>query len=332
MKPILLQYYITNRCNSRCIFCSIWKEQPKVDAALSDVLQNVSAARRAGCRFVDFTGGEPLLHPNLDVFLKEAKHCGFITSVTTNCILFKEQVKKLRGLVDLLHFSIDADTEMLHNEIRGVDSYKNVMESIPVALANDLVPDLLFTYSDRTIDAFEGIYEIARKNKLMIILDPLFALEGPDTVSWKTHRKALAYSKRPGVYCNKAHISLRKKGGNHSSAHLCRAVATTIIVLPTNCIALPCFHHAFSTVPIEGSLCDALNKPERKDALVMQGRYPFCEGCHINCYFDPSYLSMRSILFIQSMNAKLWYAMTKYLFYKRPFPRKFLNLKERTVV
>jgi MoaA/NifB/PqqE/SkfB family radical SAM enzyme len=327
MKPILLQYYVTNRCNSRCIFCSIWKEQPKADAQLTDVMQNLAEARREGCRFVDFTGGEPLMNPLLDVFLKEAKRLGFITSMTTNCILFKEQAKKLRGLVDLLHFSIDADTESLHNEIRGVDSYTHVLESIPIALENNLVPDLLFTYTDRTIDAFEGIYTVARKNKLIIIVDPVFDPDGPDKVSWQTHAKAIHYAKRPGIYCNKAHISLRKRGGNHASSTICRAVSSAIIVLPTNHVALPCFHHVFSTVPIDGSLSEALQQPQRKEALFMQGHYPFCEGCHINCYFDPSYLSVRSILYFQSMSAKISYAMTKYLFYQRPFPWKPSSFK-----
>jgi MoaA/NifB/PqqE/SkfB family radical SAM enzyme len=322
MRPVLLQYYVTNRCNSRCVFCSIWKELPKIDAVLPDVKRNLSEARQAGCRFVDFTGGEPLMNPRLDDFLKEAKRCGFITSVTTNCILFKEHAKKLKGLVDLLHFSIDADSETLHNDIRGADSYRSVMESIPIALENNLVPDLLFTYNDRTIDAFEGVYEIARKNKLMVILDPVFTPEGPDTVSWQTHGKALAYSKRPGVYCNTAHISLRKRGGNHSNAPLCKAVSAAIIILPTNHLAFPCFHHKFSTIPIDDSLTDALLQSQRKEALVMQGHYHFCEGCHINCYFDPSYLYVRSILYIQSLSAKLSYAVTKYIFYKRPLPWK----------
>jgi MoaA/NifB/PqqE/SkfB family radical SAM enzyme len=320
MRPILLHYYITNRCNSRCVFCSIWKEQPKVDAAITDVLRNLTEARRAGCRFVDFTGGEPLLHPHLDLFLKKAKECGFVTSVTTNCILFKQHAPKLRGLIDLLHFSIDADNEALHNEVRGADSFASVVESIPIALANDLVPDLLFTYSDRNIDAFDGVYEIARKNKLILILDPVFETTRQDKVSWETHRKALAYAKRPGVYCNKAHISLRKQGGNHASSSLCRAVSTTLVVLATNELALPCFHHAFSTIPLSGSLSHALLQPERQDALAKQGAYPFCEGCHINCYFDPSYLNVRSILYIQSLSAKISYAMTKYFLYKRPFP------------
>jgi MoaA/NifB/PqqE/SkfB family radical SAM enzyme len=320
MKPILLHYYVTNRCNSRCVFCSIWKDQPKADAAPADVRRNLSEARTAGCRFVDFTGGEPLLHPHLEEFLAEAKRCGFITSVTTNCISFKDRAKKLRGLVDLLHFSLDGGSEAIHNEVRGVDCFSSVLDSIPAALENRLVPDLLFTYSDRTIDAFEGVYEIARKNKLMVILDPVFTADGPDTVSWETHRKALAFSKRPGVYCNKAHITLRKRGGNHSLAALCKAVSSTVVVLPTNHLALPCFHHAVSTIPIEASLKEALERPERRKAIDMQGKYPFCEGCHINCYFDPSYLAVGSILYVQSMCAKLSYALTKYLFYKRPLP------------
>ena len=46
-----------------------------------------------------------------------------------------------------------------------------------------------------------------------------------------------------------------------------------------------------------------------------------CEGCHINCYFDPSYQRSISGLFIQSTRAKARYAFTKYVLYKRPLPR-----------
>jgi Predicted Fe-S oxidoreductases len=321
MKPLLLHYYITNRCNSRCSFCGIWKEQPKVDANADEVLANLHSAKKAGCRFVDFTGGEPLLHPHLALFLHEAKKQGFITSITTNCLTFKDHAKALRGLVDLLHFSIDADTAALHNEIRDCDSYASVLESIPSALSNNLVPDLLFTYTDRNIDAFDGVYDIARKNRLMVILDPVFSIEGPDTVSWRTHEKALDYAKRAGVYLNKAHISLRKRGGNHVRKPLCRAVTSTIVVLPDNRIALPCFHRATSCVPIKGPLSDELSRPQRIEAKAHQGQYPFCEGCHINCYFDPSYQQLRSILFVRSMSAKISYIFIKYILYKRPWPR-----------
>jgi MoaA/NifB/PqqE/SkfB family radical SAM enzyme len=295
---------------------------PKVDAVRDEVLANIRSARKAGCRFVDFTGGEPLLHPDLALFLSEAKKEGLVTSITTNCLIFKEHAKALNGLVDLLHFSIDAGNAALHNEIRGSDSYASVLESIPLALSNNLAPDLLFTYTDRNIDAFDGVYDIARRNRLMVILDPVFAVGGPDMVSRQTHQKAMAYAKRAGVYLNTAHISLRQQGGNHVNKPLCRAVSSTVVVLPDNRIALPCFHRAVSGVPIQGSLSDELARPQRIEARALQGRYSFCEGCHINCYFDPSYQHLRSILFFRSMFAKASYAFIKYILYKRPWPRK----------
>jgi len=322
MKPILLHYYITNRCNARCLFCKIWDEQPKSDADPEHVLSNLYYARKAGCRFVDFTGGEPLLHADLPVFLKKAREFGYITSVTTNTLLFPLRARDLEGLIDLLHFSIDADNEQLNDVIHGCKTYRSVMESIPIALSYDLVPDLLFTYSDLNIDSFAGIYEYCSKNKLMSILDPIFSLDGKDSVSAETHRKALKFSKLPGVYCNSAHLLLRKKGGNNRQKPLCKAVRSTVVILPNNTIALPCYHHKKDAVAITPSLDFALRNPMRLNAFEEEGRYSFCQGCHINCYFDPSYTFLRNTLFLKSLYAKMKYAIRKYLIYKRPAPVK----------
>ncbi len=321
MKPLLLHYFLTNRCNARCAFCSIWQDLPKADAAASSVLENLGGARRAGCRFVDFTGGEPLLHPDLPSFLAEARRLGFITSVTTNCILFHRRARELAGLVDLLHFSLDADTAALHNRIRGCDSFDSVMASIPLALENRLVPDLLFTYTNENIDSFPGVYELGRSRKLMVILDPVFSLDGKDIVSRQTHEKAIRFSRRKGVYLNRAHLALRFGGGNQVKRPACRATSAAIAVLPDGTIALPCFHQAVFFAKITTSLLDALKSPDRAEAMRLQGTYPFCEGCHINCYFDPSYTAAAGRLALLSIAAKASYAFTKYLIYRRKPPR-----------
>lgn len=320
MKPILLHYYLTNRCNCRCSFCQIWQESPKIDAKAADVLKNLSEARKAGCRFVDFTGGEPLLHQELPLFLSEAKKLGFITSVTTNCLLFPKKADKLAGKVDLLHFSIDADSSELHDRLRGVPSYSAVLESIEVAHKYHLYPDLLFTYTNENIDSFEGVYRLGKENKLVIILDPLFNINGVDSIKESTHQKALTYSRKKGVYLNQAHLKIRHMGGNHIRSPLCRAVESTIVIVPDNRIALPCFHHRETFVPIDDNLGEVLNSEERKGALRRQGRYGFCEKCHINCYFDPSYVYMHNSLFMLSIISKFRYSWIKYVVYNRPWP------------
>jgi MoaA/NifB/PqqE/SkfB family radical SAM enzyme len=320
MKPLLLHYYITNRCNARCSFCEIWREMPKTDAETSVVLRNLGIARKAGCSFVDFTGGEPLLHPDLPIFLREAKKLGFITSVTTNCILFEERARDLAGKIDLLHFSIDADNAQLHNRIRGCDSYDAVIRSIPAALDHGLAPDLLFTYTNENIDAFAGVYSLARANRLVAILDPVFSVDGEDIASRETHRKALAWSRKRGVYLNKAHLTLRFEGGNGVRHNYCLAVSNTLVVLPDGSLALPCFHHSSDATSSKPPLDQAIQSRARAEALRLQGAYSFCAGCHINCYFDPSFTSAINKFTISSLAAKASYSITKYLFYRRKLP------------
>lgn len=323
MKPLLLHYYITTRCNARCSFCTIWREPSTPDASLADVISNLSLAKKAGCRFVDFTGGEPLLNRQLPAFLQAARKNGFITSVTTNCLIFPERVGDLAGLIDLLHFSIDADTPELHDAIRGRQSFEIVLKSIDLALKNRLFPDLLFTYTNENIGSFEGVYQLGRQKKLIVILDPLFSIDDKDPLTDATHAKAVGYSKRPGVYLNRAHLSLRARGGNKSAAPLCKAVDSTIVILPDNKLALPCFHHRIDFLPIGNNLDKLISGEARKKSAEMQGTYQFCEQCHINCYFDPSYGYLRNRLFLQSMGAKLKYAWWKYAVYRRPIPGLF---------
>jgi MoaA/NifB/PqqE/SkfB family radical SAM enzyme len=331
MKPLLLHYYITTRCNAHCSFCDIWKEPSGPDAMLNEVSANLAAARKAGCRFVDFTGGEPLLHKELPLFLANARRLGFITSVTTNCLLFPQRAAELAGLIDLLHFSIDADTPELHDAIRGCASYQKVIDSIDIALSYRLAPDLLFTYTERNIDAFEGVYRLARSKRLIAILDPVFDSTGKDPLDPAIHRKAVALSKRPGVYLNSAHLSLRSQGGNRTLSPLCRAVDSTVVILPNNTLALPCFHHRIDLIPVKNDLTGVMAGTTRREAAKMQGQYQFCENCHINCYFDPSYGYMRNRFFVRSMMAKMRYTWYKYAIYRRSIPLPIIKKRPGTI-
>lgn len=292
---------------------------------MRDVEQNLKAAWNAGCSFVDFTGGEPLLHKDLPTFLEIAKKIGFMTSVTTNCILFPKRAAQLAGKVDLLHFSLDADTRELHDTIHGVASYNQVIESISIAKKFQLTPDLLFSYSNENIDHFSGIADIAEKNRIIVILDPIFALSGPEVISQATHEKAKQWSRKRGVYLNAAHLKLRSQGGNHIREPLCRSVETAVVILPDNKLALPCYHHRSLCVPIEGKLNELLISNTRSDALQKQGAYGFCEFCHINCYFDPSYTHLKNDLFWLSMKSKLKYSIDKYIRYSNPLPTTILR-------
>jgi MoaA/NifB/PqqE/SkfB family radical SAM enzyme len=317
IKPTLLHYYVTDICNAKCEFCDIWENKDPHFAQIDDVKKNLLDAKKLGCKFVDFTGGEPLLNKNLPLFLNEAKKLGFITSVTTNTALFPKMVNALKGKIDLLHFSLDSDSPQMHDKIRGFESYDNTVKSIDIALENNLYPDLLFTFTNENINNFLGVWKLARSKKIIVILDPLFSTDGTQSLTKSTNKKAIEYGKLPGVYLNHAHLSLRKSGGNPIKKPRCKAVDSTLVILPKNQLALPCYHHSVNRIDINSNLLKIVKSEKYLYHKKNQGKLPFCEGCHINCYFDPSYSYKFDKMMVESSFDKLRYGFYKYGVYRQ---------------
>ncbi len=315
MKPVLCNYYVTYRCNAKCGFCDIW-EQPSPLIELQDVKQNLADLKRLGVRFVDFTGGEPLLHPQLALFLQEAKKLGLRTTVTTNGLLYPKRAKQLAGLIDLLHFSIDSTDRDEHNASRGVDCYDKVMESIEVALSIGERPDLIFTVTNENIDQLDLIYEnISKPNDLVLIVNPLFEYNAlGDTLNNEVMDRMERFAKKPLTYLNPSFLDLRRVGGNDPSAPVCRAVSTCVVISPSNELVLPCYHYGLDRIDINGELYRLWNSSIVEEHRKMEGRHEVCSGCTINCYFEPSFATTpTSRFFWRSLPSKVGYGWTKFV-------------------
>ncbi len=89
--PLICNYYVTLRCNQRCVFCNI----PHTNAGTPDrepsppqLVANLRDLKRLGVRLLDVTGGEPLLYRHLIGLLTVAKRSGLRTTLTTNGMLY----------------------------------------------------------------------------------------------------------------------------------------------------------------------------------------------------------------------------------------------------
>jgi len=312
MGPILCNYYITYRCNARCPFCNIWKLEGR-DARVGDVISNLKGLRSLGVKFIDFTGGEPLMHPDLPEMLEVAKGLGFITSVTTNCILYPRLAESIRGKVDLLHFSIDSDRAELHDSIRGVKCFGRVMESLEIADKLGERPDLLFTLTDQNLGSLEGLVKLAQSLRLVLIVNPAFSYFGNPPTGKRALDAAERVAHERYVYVNRAVIRLMKNGGNSTADPKCRAVSSTVVISPDNSVILPCFHRSIGEIPIDRPLDELWKGDEIRRAMAMEGRYRFCEGCAISCYMDPSFLYEIDGYFWRSILPKLGYFIDKHV-------------------
>ena len=61
----LLIFYPTGRCNSRCVSCDWWKQSGADDLTLDEIARLAAALPALGTRMVVFSGGEPLLRPEV---------------------------------------------------------------------------------------------------------------------------------------------------------------------------------------------------------------------------------------------------------------------------
>ena len=316
MKPILCNYYITYRCNAKCSFCDLWKKKSyreSADCTLEDVAKNLAQLKKIGVKFIDFTGGEPLLHPQLPDMLSLAKRHRFYTSVTTNCLLYPQRAEKLKGLIDLLHFSLDSMNEEENDRLRGKGSYAGVMKSIEIAKALGQRPDLLFTATRTNFKAIDELTRFAWEQKLILIVNPIFRYSDQLSLTKEAMDYLDQFTKEPYVYINKALHHLIRQGGNNRQRPRCRAISSSIVISPQNGLLLPCFHQAQLTIPIKSNLHEILKSRTYRLLRKQQGTFPFCDGCTINCYFDPSFICKIDRYFWLSMASKFKYTIDKYI-------------------
>lgn len=308
--PILCNYYVTYRCNASCSFCDIW-EKPSPYITLENFEENLVDLKKLGVKVIDFTGGEPLLHRQLDDLLRIAKEHGMITTVTSNGLLYPKYAERLRGLIDMLHFSLDSPDAEEHNISRGVKCFDKVMESIQIAKSFGERPDIIFTVMEDNVGKIRQLWEdICIPNDLLLILNPVFEYNGVGgNLTKSALNEMMWWAKQKNVYLNEAFIQLRLDGGNHVEDPVCKAASTTIVISPENKLVLPCYHLGLKDFPIDGHLFELYHSDEVQKLVALEGKLPACEGCAINCYMQPS--------FAVEMNRYWWKALPSTIKYNR---------------
>lgn len=81
--PLLAQVVVTRRCNLACGYCNEYDDfSPPVPTA--DLLARVDHLAMLKTASITFTGGEPLLHPELDRIIAAARAHRMIVTIITN--------------------------------------------------------------------------------------------------------------------------------------------------------------------------------------------------------------------------------------------------------
>ena len=106
--PILAHVIPMRRCNLSCTYCNEYDNFSK-PVAIDVMYQRLDQLARLGTTIITISGGEPLLHPDLDLIVARIRKHGMIAGMITNgYLLTAGRIQRLnRAGLDHMQISID---------------------------------------------------------------------------------------------------------------------------------------------------------------------------------------------------------------------------------
>src|SRR6202048_5100937 len=106
--PILVHVIPMRRCNLDCGYCNEYDDVSK-PVPLEEMKRRVDIPAEMGTSIITISGGEPLLHPDLDEIIRHIRKSGMIAGMITNgFFLNKERIERLND-AGLEHLQISID-------------------------------------------------------------------------------------------------------------------------------------------------------------------------------------------------------------------------------
>src|SRR5271167_933878 len=122
--PILVHIIPMRRCNLACGYCNEYDDFSK-PVPLEEMKKRLDILAGMGTTIITISGGEPLLHPELDEVIRHIRRRGMIAGMITNgFFLNKERIERLNGAgLEHLQISIDnaAPDEVSKKSLKTLD-------------------------------------------------------------------------------------------------------------------------------------------------------------------------------------------------------------------
>src|ERR1700677_3500662 len=106
--PVLVHIIPTRRCNLACTYCNEYDDFSK-PVPTDEMLRRIDQLGAMGTSIITISGGEPLLHPDLDRIIARIRKNGIMAGMITNgYLLVKDRIERLnRAGLEYLQISID---------------------------------------------------------------------------------------------------------------------------------------------------------------------------------------------------------------------------------
>jgi len=197
-----------NRCNCRCVMCDIWKITEARPLRAADLEPHIASFRALGVRWIVFTGGEPLMNPELPLLAAMLRAESVRLTLLSTGLLLERHAAEVAESFDEVIVSLDGPSEV-HDRIRrvpgafsrlqsGIASLRARVPSFPICArttvqkANHMnlretvetakslgVRSISFLAADLTSQAFnrELVWPVARQSEIALSAEELAGLD-----------------------------------------------------------------------------------------------------------------------------------------------------------
>jgi sulfatase maturation enzyme AslB (radical SAM superfamily) len=160
---------MTSACNLNCVHCHTAGGKPGNDELNTDEAKHLlnDLARVDSFRMMAFTGGEPLMRPDLFELLAHSRALGFNNTVATNATLIDDGIaQRLRNTgVVIAAVSLDGIKAETHDRIRGLPgSFEQAVQGMRALTRAGILLHI-------NITAME--YNVKQLERLMALVDGL---------------------------------------------------------------------------------------------------------------------------------------------------------------
>lgn len=168
-KPVVV-WNVTKACNLRCIHCYASSDNSPDPNELTteECLRVLKDLSQFGVPVVLFSGGEPLVRPDILDLIREAVKLGIRTVLSTNGTLIEEKLAEELKKLGLAYVGISLDGwKEVHDKFRGKrGSFDKVISAIEACKKAELKVGLRFTINKLNAQEIPKIFDLVEELKI----------------------------------------------------------------------------------------------------------------------------------------------------------------------
>jgi len=175
--PLAAIWEITRRCNLRCKHCFSDSGRPEDDELSTEEAKRVvDILEDRKVFYINFTGGEPLLRPDMLDILKYASAKKLSINLSTNGSLVTEEIAEALQSTNVFQVQISIDgTEDQHDRFRGVrGSFQQALQAIKLLKEAEIDIAISTTVNKSNISQISEIIDLAMDAGASVFKTTLF--------------------------------------------------------------------------------------------------------------------------------------------------------------